>query len=70
MTTIEITFYDAAQVVEDYLANIEAPEIYFNMLEVMHQEYKEAIETFGQSAPLFRIATSFCILFFCFSLVN
>lgn len=44
MTKIEITFYDAAQVVEGYLASIEAPEVYFNMLEVMHQEYKEAIE--------------------------
>ena len=44
MTKIEITFNDAAQVVEDYLASIEAPEVYFNMLEVMHQEYKEGIE--------------------------
>ena len=44
MTRIEITFDDAAQVVEDYLASIEAPEVYFNMLEVMHQEYEKWIE--------------------------
>ena len=44
MTRIEITFNDAAQVVEDYLASIEAPEVYFNMLEVIHQEYNKQIE--------------------------
>ena len=44
MAKIEINFSDAAQVLEDYLASIEAPEVYFSMLEVMHQEYKKWIE--------------------------
>lgn len=41
---IEVSFSDAAQTISDYLASIEAPEVYFSMLEVMQQEYKKWIE--------------------------